>query len=63
MVALLERGGTKPVPYVLPVDLSRHLSGNLQVAALDRKVEAGLGVLDEVQRDLGVSLLLEVADD
>ena len=63
VVALLERSSTKPVPHVLAVDLPRHLSRDLQVAALDRKVESGLGVLHEVQRDLRVSLLLEVADD
>lgn len=63
VIALLQCRGPKPIPNILPVHRPRHLQCNLQVPALDRQIEPRLLVLDEVKRDLGISLLLEVPDD
>ena len=43
--------------------MSSGRGAHLDVAALQSQAEAGLLVLDEVQRHLGVALLLQVGDD
>eukprot|EP00962_Isochrysis_galbana_P057468 scaffold29832_cov112-Isochrysis_galbana.AAC.7 len=63
VVAVLERLGAKPVPVLLVVQRLRRLQRNLDVAALDRQVEARLLVRHEVERNLRVALLLQVGDD
>lgn len=63
VVARLERRAGKLVPYILPVDRLSHLERDLQVSTLDSEVEARLLILDEMEGDLGVSLLLQVADN
>ena len=42
---------------------SEGCGGHLDVATLQGQAEAGLLVLDEVERHLGVALLLQVGDD
>ncbi|KAI7242135.1 Coatomer, alpha subunit [Hortaea werneckii] len=45
------------------VKLLGHLDGNIQIPAFQRKLEASLRILDELQGDLGVPLLLEIGDN
>lgn len=63
MVALFQRRSTQPVPHILSIHRPSHLRSNLQVAALDRQVESGLRILNKVQGNLGVPLLLQIAND
>lgn len=63
MVSLLERLRTQLVPIVLCVEGVGSLQGDVNVAALDRQVEAGLLVGDEVKRHLRKAFFLQIGDD
>ena len=63
VVALAEGLDAQLVPGLLVVQGLGGLERHLDVAALDREVEARALVLDEVQRHLGEALLLQVGDD
>ena len=52
MVSLLESGLSEALPTIRSVDGSSGLEGNIEVAALDGKVEPGALILDEMKRDL-----------
>lgn len=52
VVPLLQRLLAQPRPRVLPVERLGHLERDVEVAALDREVEPGRLVLDEVEGDL-----------
>lgn len=63
MVALFESCSAQSSPNVFPINFSSHFNRDLQVSALDGKIESGLWVLDKVKSDLWVTLLLQVAND
>ena len=63
MVTLLEGLSAKTVPNLITVDRASHLESDRHVAALNGKIETGLGVLDEMESNLRVTLLLEIPDN
>lgn len=52
MVSLLQGLLRQAFPTLRSVDTLRSLQSHIEIAALDRKVEARVFILDEVQRDL-----------
>ena len=52
MVSLLQGLLRQTFPALRSVDTLRSLKSDIEIAALDRKVEARVFILDEVQRDL-----------
>ena len=63
MIALLQCGSTQSRPHVFTINRTGHLDRDRQVAALNGQIESGLRILYEVQRDLRVSLLLQIPND
>lgn len=63
MIARLESGSSKLVPYILSIHGLGHFKRDLQVSTFDSEVESRLLILNKVQSNLGVSLLLEITDD
>ncbi len=63
VVALLESGRGETIPDLVDVQRLGGLQSNVEVAALDGKVEASALVLDEMQGNFGVALLLQESDD
>lgn len=63
VVTRLESGSSKLVPNLLFVKSLGHLQRDLQVSTLNSQVESGLLILDEMESDLGISLLLEVTNN
>lgn len=63
VVTVSQSLGSESAPQLRTVEFPSHLNSHLQVAALQRKLEAGLRVLYELQRNLRVPLLLQVGND
>lgn len=63
MITRLESGSSKLVPDLLFIKTLGHLQRDLQVSTFNSQVESGLLILDEMECDLGISLLLEVTND
>ena len=63
VIALFQRSCTQTFPNILSVDGPSHFERHGEVATFDCEIEAGLLVLHKVESDLGVSFLLEIADD
>ena len=53
----------KACPKVRSIKLLGHLDRHVEIAALDRELVPGLGILYELQGDFGVAFLLQVRDD
>jgi len=63
VITRLESSSSKLVPDLLFIKSLGHLQRNLQVSTFNSQVESGLLILDEMESDLGISLLLEVTND
>ena len=60
VIAMGQSFRAESAPEIRAVQLSCHLDGNVKVTALQGEFETGLGVLNELQRNLWVTLLLQV---
>lgn len=63
MISVSKRLGAQPRPELGPVQLLRHLDGDLQVPALDRKLKPRCRILHELECNLGIAFLLQVGND
>lgn len=52
VVTLLQRLLSEPIPAIRAIDRLRRLHRHIQVPALNRKLKAGVGILNEVQGNL-----------
>jgi len=54
---------TESAPQVGAIQLLSHLHSDFKVTTFKRKLEAGLGILNELQGDLRIALLLKIRDN